>query len=488
MSAVHSQQIKVSEQRTQELSKWVTKERVANEMIFSMEDYRHQASSFRKLGDGASSTAKSHLRQDFEKKSETLENLGLSTGDHALLSEANDRLSQFLVMSAKVEPTLFTRDFYQKPEGVDLHNSILESLRNLRADAQTQETEFYQPTSNKVFGFDSRQILLVCSGLLIFIVLSHLMLSYFRYVRPAQRLQKIALFYKKGDFSEMKASLRGLYGEVESTLKELATTVRAQRFEKHEFIGAITTELRSPLLNLRTGVNLYEDTEGNLQKREQGKCLIEKSSARLNRCLNDLTDIAETEKSHLSLNEKIVDLGELIQGLTAVTDLNPVNNHEVRIKSITDSLWANIDPEKMERALNRLVGLLMEHAPGGAAIELSMQNRNDEAFKGVEILIEEADRFRSGRAGATGPEQDLLKHWVTANGYGMRLTEKIVKAHGGRITASGVVGTGVLFIVRIPQYRIAVAKGTQPLTRAALRLETKDLKPHEYAPQEYAPI
>lgn len=124
----------------------------------------------------------------------------------------------------------------------------------------------------------------------------------------------------------------------------------------------------------------------------------------------------------------------------------------------------------------------MEHAPGGAAIELSMQHRNDDVFKGVEIMIEEADRFRSGRAGATGPEQDLLKHWITANGYGMRLTEKIVKAHGGRITASGVAGTGVLFIVRIPQYRIAVAKGTnQPLTRAALRLETKDLAPKEYA-------
>jgi signal transduction histidine kinase len=119
---------------------------------------------------------------------------------------------------------------------------------------------------------------------------------------------------------------------------------------------------------------------------------------------------------------------------------------------------------------------LRENSPGGAAIELSIQNRNDDAFKGVEILIEEADRFRSGRAGATGPEQDLLKHWTTANGYGMRLTEKIVKAHGGRVTASGVVGTGVLFIVRIPQYRIAVSKSTnQPLTRAALRLETKEL-------------
>jgi signal transduction histidine kinase len=475
MSAVHYQQIKVSEQHTHELSKWVAKERIANEMTFSMEDYRRQAGSFRKLGEGASSSAKSHLRQEFVKKSQALENLGLSPADHTLLSEANDRLSQFLVMSAKIEPTLFTWNFYQKPEGVDLHNRILEPLKQLQLNSQAAETELYQPTSNKVYGFESIQILLVCSGLLLFVVLTHMMIAYFKNVLPAQRLQKAALFYKKGDFTEMTTSLRGLYGDVENVLKELATTVRSQRFEKHEFIAAITSELRSPLLNLRTGVSLYEDAEANSQKRSQGKNLIERSSARLSRCLNDLTDIAETENSHLSLNEKIVDLGELVQGLAKITDLNPVNNHEVRVKSISDNLWANIDADKMERALNRLIGLLMENSPGGAAIELSIQNRNDDAFKGVEILIEEADRFRSGRAGATGPEQDLLKHWTTANGYGMRLTEKIVKAHGGRVTASGVVGTGVLFIVRIPQYRIAVSKSAnQPLTRAALRLETKE--------------
>jgi signal transduction histidine kinase len=476
MSAVHYLQIKASEQKTQELSRWVSRERLGNEMITAMEEYRHLSASFRKLGEGESSAAKTHLRQTFVKKSEALENLGLAGQDKPLLAEANDRLSQFLVQSAKAEPQLFTRNYYQRPEAVQLHNQILAPLKQIVANAQGAEAALYQPESTHVFGMQSMAILLFCSALILLVAVGSLLITYFRNVSPAEALRKLSSRYREGELPEAKPALRGLYGEIDATLRELASTVRNQRFEKHEFITAVTSELRSPLLNLRTGLNLFEHCQnGSTQPEEdrhQARNIIERSSLRLSRCLDDLTDIVETENNHLNLNEKVVDLGELVQSMTRISDLNPVNTHAVRVKPISTPLWANVDSEKLERALSRLVRLLMDHSPGGAAIELSVQSRNDSAFKGVEILIEEADRFRAGRAGATGPEQDLLKHWVSANGYGMKLTEKIVKAHGGSITASGVVGTGVLFIVRIPQYRVAVASGASRSFRSALRLET----------------
>ncbi|MGK5089799.1 ATP-binding protein [Bdellovibrionota bacterium FG-2] len=80
-------------------------------------------------------------------------------------------------------------------------------------------------------------------------------------------------------------------------------------------------------------------------------------------------------------------------------------------------------------------------------------------FRGVEIQILDGERVKdkantNGTVRGSGPEQDPLRHWVSENGIGMALAQRIVRAHGGKLTAAGVAGTGVSFILRIPQDRV----------------------------------
>ncbi len=55
----------------------------------------------------------------------------------------------------------------------------------------------------------------------------------------------------------------------------------------------------------------------------------------------------------------------------------------------------------------------------------------------------------------SGPEQDLLKHWISDNGLSMRLVHKMIKSHGGTINAAGIAGSSVKVVIRLPYERVS---------------------------------
>jgi hypothetical protein len=55
----------------------------------------------------------------------------------------------------------------------------------------------------------------------------------------------------------------------------------------------------------------------------------------------------------------------------------------------------------------------------------------------------------------SGPEQDLLKHWISENGLSMRLIHKMIKSHGGSISAAGIAGSSVKIMIRLPHERVS---------------------------------
>ena len=102
-----------------------------------------------------------------------------------------------------------------------------------------------------------------------------------------------------------------------------------------------------------------------------------------------------------------------------------------------------------------LISKLILHRPQGCPIDISLSRPVQGAFRGVEIYVNDGSREDFVLSRPSGPEQDILKHWIQENGFGMALANKIIRAHGGTITAAGVAGTGLQFTIRIPEDRIA---------------------------------
>jgi two-component system sensor histidine kinase MtrB len=167
-------------------------------------------------------------------------------------------------------------------------------------------------------------------------------------------------------------------------------------------------------------------------------------------------DTLQASAGAIRLDEKIVDVRDVI---TRVAQLwtGPGSTHEIRIAAPAAPVWAFVDGERLERVVLNLVGKIMQYSPQGGRIDLALRvSSSGQGEKGgIELLISEGSQTGE-RVRATGPEQDLLKHWVAENGFGLGLSQKIVAAHGGQIMAAGVAGTHVVFTIRLPEERLPV--------------------------------
>jgi signal transduction histidine kinase len=121
-------------------------------------------------------------------------------------------------------------------------------------------------------------------------------------------------------------------------------------------------------------------------------------------------------------------------------------------------VWVQIDAPRFSRMMVQVLSKVINTLPEGGALSIAVSQAIQGNFRGVEILIQDQERSRGGRGTLGGPDQDILKHWISENGLSMALANKIVKAHGGTITAAGVAGMSVTVTIRLPHERV-VSRG-----------------------------
>ena len=175
------------------------------------------------------------------------------------------------------------------------------------------------------------------------------------------------------------------------------------------------------------------------------------------RTLDDLTDTLSLEQELIRLDERIVDVRDVAQGAVRVLG-GPGSPYEIRSFLPAAPLFVFVDPARLERVLINLLSKVMQYAPQGGRIDLSVSRRTRAGGvpAGIEIICHEAgnevtpveDSLTGGGKSilrASGPGgQDLLRHWVSENGFGLTLAQKIVEVHGGTVTAAGLAGTSVV--------------------------------------------
>jgi signal transduction histidine kinase len=442
---------------------------VASNLILDLERYRRGAKDFRKLSNAEIDKVKDRLSDAVAMGVAKLERLQPTSEEHRIESAIDKKLADFMVLSAQLEPQLFLRDAFIKEPARDLHESIVNDLSQLHKMAAAHVAEAKAELTKPVPG-QSRWILVSAA---IALVMSALLLlrAFLVYVRPIAQLRARAEALSRGPHNHTPVAasgdperpLVGAYGEIERILRDLSSTVDSLRKERHQFVTAIAQDLRTPLVALQAGAGLLAEPTARStdNDRRAASEVVGRSLFRLSSSLEDLNDIVEIERSDIRLDEKIVD----VRGIVAETArrlTGPGASHEVKLGLPSMPVWAMIDPARFERVLVHLMAKAMSFMPQGGRIDVSMARPSRGSFRGLEIVIQDAERVAHGRGAATGPEQELLRHWVAENGFGMALVSKVVRAHGGTVTASGVAGTGVLFNLRLPQERLGTGQVTSP--------------------------
>jgi signal transduction histidine kinase len=477
MVGLHGVEIRSLQSKGAQIETFAQREGIANHLILEMEKYRRQSKDFRKLSNAEIEKTKDRLVDTVSEGVARLDKLAPTGEEKVLGGKVNEKIAEFMALSAKLEPQLFLRDVFAKEPARELHESIVANLTTLQKNAAVHVVSARAELTKPVPA--STRLMLIAAGLILAMAVLMILRNYLAFARPIRVLRARAQAIREGkSVAHDVRPLRGAYGEIEKVMSELSLSVDTLRKERHQFVTAIASDLRAPLVSLQSGANflcsLNERTDES-DRRNAGE-VVNRSLFRLSSSLDDLTDIVEIERSDIRLEEKIVDIRSVITEVAHNLG-GPGASHEVKVSLPTMPVWTMIDAQRFERVLVHLVSKTMNFMPQGGRIDVSMSRPSRGSFRGLEVVIQDAERLAHGRGAATGPEQDLLRHWVSENGFGMALVHKVIKAHGGTITASGVAGSGVLFTLRLPQERLGTGTVSHPESAAVAALETSRFRP-----------
>lgn len=272
------------------------------------------------------------------------------------------------------------------------------------------------------------------------------------------------------DFSDRRDEI----GHLSTSLRDMTNSLYARIEAIESFAADVSHELKNPLTSLRSAVETLpliktEDQRTRLMD------VIQHDVRRLDRLISDISDASRLDAELARDDSENVDLGELLQTYydnyknmsdntkMSVPELNlhiekppaatglrkrsnsslTVSGHKGRLGQVLANLIENArsfvpkENGKIDLELKRI----------GNSIQISIQDNGPGIPEENTIRIFE--RFYTDRPGTESFGQN--------SGLGLSITQQIVEAHGGTITAGNVdpeKGTGAVFRVVIPALSI----------------------------------
>jgi signal transduction histidine kinase len=201
-----------------------------------------------------------------------------------------------------------------------------------------------------------------------------------------------------------------------------------QRIEREQrFVADVAHDLRTPLTGLGAAASLLED--------DQVGVAIKDRVSHLNGLVEDLLEIARLENGTATPDLRWVDVGALAADVAA-------RHHGTRAGR-SDPCRALVDPRRLERVLDNVIGNAERHGKPPIVVDVSEdQVRVTDAGPGfsVEMLERATERFTSGDP-ARGE----------GIGLGLAIAAAQAKVLGGRLVLSNLPAGGAAVTIELPE-------------------------------------
>jgi signal transduction histidine kinase len=240
--------------------------------------------------------------------------------------------------------------------------------------------------------------------------------------------------------------------DVSIAVNELADALQHSESRQRDFLASVSHELRTPLAGISGQAQALAD--GLIDTAEQAEVgeLIQGETARMDRLISDLLDLARLGADRFALDEQPVDLtalvGEMGQvwrprceaaGVPLVLDLPPA------------PLPVRTDPRRLRQVLDGLADNALRLLTPGRPLVLSLR-----AEPGVAVLA-----VRDGGPGLSAEDYpvafvpgELNRRYrgrrPTGAGLGLALAHGLVLRLGGTITAAPAPEGGVAMTIHLP--------------------------------------
>jgi PAS domain S-box-containing protein len=210
---------------------------------------------------------------------------------------------------------------------------------------------------------------------------------------------------------------------------------------REEWTAVVAHDLRQPVGIISLAADLLHRVHASGWSESDRRALerIQLASRQLDRMISDLTQASLLESKRLSLEVRLVDVGELVEA--AAESLRELaRGYDVRVSTEGKTL-AWIDPDRIHQVLTNLVSNAAKYGQPGTEIRIEVRARDDT----LEVTV-------SNHGPGITPEQlpmIFTKFVRTAEarsgkarglGVGLYIAKGLVEAHGGRMWAESVPG------------------------------------------------
>lgn len=223
--------------------------------------------------------------------------------------------------------------------------------------------------------------------------------------------------------------------------------------EKRELAAMLVHDLKTPMTVIRSGITLLADFSTIGGKREHNRTfeLLEMSTARLQRMVEDVLQLAKLEEMHGLESAELVELSALARACAKDFALITADRKQTLELNLPEDLTPPVlgDAGLLRRVLDNLVHNAVEHTPAGGRILIGVRS------EGASVLVDVSD---SGPGVPPEAREHLflkfyqrdMKRHVGNVGLGLALCEKVVSRHGGSIGIGDAVPHGARFFFTLP--------------------------------------
>jgi two-component system OmpR family sensor kinase len=249
------------------------------------------------------------------------------------------------------------------------------------------------------------------------------------------------------EIARVAAAFNRMAGELETRDGALRTSDALRR----QMMADVSHELKTPLTAMRGYIETLRMPEVALdaERRERYFETIDRETRRLERIVKDLLDLARYEHGSVVLQRRVFDIGRLFENVAGRHE-REAHSRAVAIRLQVDPRADQVvaDPDRIEQAIENLVGNALRHTPSGGTITLSATHADGLATLSVsdtgggiapEHLPHVFERFYKVDAGRAADS--------TGSGLGLSITKAIVERHGGTIRVTSEPGRTAFTIV-----------------------------------------
>lgn len=250
------------------------------------------------------------------------------------------------------------------------------------------------------------------------------------------------------EISEVRDGFKVMVGGLRASFQKQAELEEERRF----VITAIAHDLRTPLFALRGYLDGLE--QGIAQSPEQIAKYIavcKEKSAQLDRLVEDLFTFSKMEHVEMKLHNQTIDLKVIIQ--KSIHNLSPLaqEKHISISNHSSDDCFIKGDIHLLERAMNNLLDNAVRYTPAYGEIIVQCHKADNKigftihdtgpgfSLEELQRIFEPLYRGETSRNRSTG-----------GSGLGLTISQKIIRLHGGELSADNHSEGGALLTGWIP--------------------------------------